>query len=538
MSDQPTFIHRLSDAEVAAFEAAAPDGPLSGVTFAIKDNIDLVGVPTTAADPRRTTPAAASATAVQRLLDAGAVPVGKTNMDQYATGLVGTRSPYGACHSVFSPEHVSGGSSSGSAVAVASGDAEVALATDTAGSGRVPAAFNGLVGLKPSKGLVPTTGTVPACASLDCVTVMTRTVARAREVFTVIAGPDAADPWSRAVPQRPTPARPVIAVPVGDLDLDPPHQVAWEASVARARSQWDVVELDIAAFLDAATLLYSGPWVAERRLAFGEALTDDPEVDPAVREIVAGAPDLSATDVFAAFHRLAALDASSRQAWQVADALLLPVTPTHPTLADVVADPIGVNTRLGRFTNMTNLLDLCAVAFPGPVRGDGLPFGAQLLAPAGGDLALLDLAAAWGGEQVDEAAAEDRVELVVAGAHLAGEPLNADLVARGGVFVRAARMAPDYRMYVVDGPLPRPGVTRLPAAQAGAPSALEVEVWSLPAAALSGFQATIAPPLGLGQVDLDDGTRLLGFLCSADGVDAVRDITTYGGWRAWRASVR
>lgn len=540
MSDQPTFIHRLSPSAFAAFADAAPDGPLSGVTVAIKDNIDLAGVPTTAADPRRTTPAAVSATAVQRLLDAGAVPVGKTNMDQYATGLVGTRSPFGACHSVFSPAHVSGGSSSGSAVAVAAGDADVALATDTAGSGRVPAAFNGLVGMKPSKGLVPTTGVVPACASLDCVTVMARSVASAGNVLDVIGGPDPADPWSRTIAQRETPARPVIAVPSGVLDLDPLHREAWAASIARARDLWEVVEVDVSAFLEAATLLYEGPWIAERRLAFGGAMTEgDPAVDPTVRAVVADAPEVTAVEVFAGFHRLASLDARTRPLWLDVDAVLLPVTPTHPTLDEVAADPVGVNARLGTFTNMTNLLDLCAIAVPGPPRGDGLPFGIQLLAPSGGDHLLLDLAGSWCGEPPRPAGQDDveRADLVVAGAHLSGEPLNADLVASGGVFVRAARMAPDYRMYVVDGPLPRPGVTRLTKSESGPPSDLAVEVWSLPTAALAGFHATIAPPLGLGQVDLADGTRVLGFLCTADGVDPDRDITEYGGWKAWRARI-
>jgi len=538
VSDQPAFVLRFSDEEVAAWAAHAPAGSLSGVTFAIKDNLDLAGVPTTAADPRRTTPASASATAVQRMLDAGAVPVGKTNLDQYATGLVGTRSPYGACHSVFSPDHVSGGSSSGSAVAVAAGECEVALATDTAGSGRVPAAFNGLVGLKPSRGLVSTSGLLPACRSLDCVTVLSRTVARARDVLDVIAGPDPTDAYSRVLTQRPTPDRPRVGVPVGDLGLDPVHEVAWVAARCRAGELFDVVEVDVTAFFEAATLLYSGPWLAERWLAFGAAMDDDPAVDPTVRAIVRGGAGLTAAAAFAGFHRLASLAAACAPTWDAVDALLLPVTPTHPTRAEVAADPVGVNAGLGRFTNMTNLLDLCAIAVPGSPRGDGLPFGVQLLAPAGGDRMLLDLGAAWCGEGSSGSTSEggspaDRIEVAVAGAHLAGQPLNADLVARGGELVRTTRTAADYRMYVVDGPLPRPGVTRVPGGPDG--PGIEVEVWSLPVDALAGFMLTVAPPLAIGRVVLADGEQVLGFTCSAHGVDASRDITAYGGWRAWLA---
>ncbi|WP_182376748.1 allophanate hydrolase [Nocardioides sp. WS12] len=514
-----TFISRLSAAQVAAFEGRP--GPLADLRFAIKDNIDLVGIPTTAGDPRRSAPAVASAFAVQRLIEAGAVPVGKTNLDQYATGLVGTRSPYGACSSVYSDEHISGGSSSGSAVAVASGEVDFALGTDTAGSGRVPAAFNGLIGVKPTRGLVSTTGVVPACRSLDCTTVLARSLPLARKVLDQIAVFDPADAYARRITPRAFGDRPRIGIPTNRLDLDPLHQEAWAQAIAETDG---AVGVDISPLLEAAALLYSGPWLAERWLAFGAALIDDPAVDPTVRTIVTKGRDLSAADAFAGFHRLAELARDAEPIWEQIDALLLPVTATHPTLAEVAADPIGVNTRLGQFTNMTNLLDLCAVAFPGPVRSDGLPFGVQLLAPAGCDNALLDLV-------------EHRVEqregtlVAVAGAHLTGQPLNADLVRRGGSLVTTTRTATDYRMYVVDGPLPRPGLTRTDGKPAG--EGIEVEVWRLPADALAGFMGTIAPPLAIGPVELADGSQVLGFVCTADGVDPDREITAYGGWRAW-----
>ncbi|MCZ4500206.1 MAG: Allophanate hydrolase [Marmoricola sp.] len=393
---QATWITELTPADQADRARQAPAGPLAGMRFAIKDNIDLAGVPTTAGDPRKTTPATASAYAVQRLLDAGAVPVGKTNLDQYATGLVGTRSPYGACHSVYSPLHVSGGSSSGSAVAVAEGIVDFALGTDTAGSGRVPAAFNGLVGIKPSKGLVSTTGVVPACRSLDCVTVFARDVATARRAYDVMVGFDAADPYARRPDPRPLPnGRPRIGVPDGPLGMEPEHEKAWQQALAHVEEIGAVVPVDVEPFLAAAALLYSGPWLAERWLAFGDALDDDPAVDPTVRQIVRGGRDLRAADAFADFHRLAALARACEPTWERIDALLLPVTPEHPTLAAVAADPVGVNSRLGRFTNMTNLLDLCAIAVPGPARADGLPFGVQLLAPAGYDDTLAALGASW-----------------------------------------------------------------------------------------------------------------------------------------------
>ena len=514
-------------------------GPLHGLTMALKDNIDLAGVPTTAGDPRTTEPAKDNAFVVEQLIAAGAVPLGKTNLDQYATGLVGTRSPYGACHSVYSAEHVSGGSSSGSAVAVASGQVDFALGTDTAGSGRVPAAFNRIVGIKPSRGIVSARGVVPACRSLDCVTVMARSVATARRVFEVMVAFDPDDAWSRRAsslarrrPDRAPGSAAVIGVPDAALDLHPRHERAWQETLDQAHRLGEVVKVDVRPLLEAAELLYSGPWLAERWLAFGDKLVDNPNVDPTVRAIVRKGATLTAAEAFAGFDQLATLARASEPLWTQLDALLLPVTPEHPTLAEVAADPIGVNSRLGRFTNMVNLLDLCAVAFPGPDRADGLPFGVQLLAPAGHDEVVLDLAALWCGDDARPvASADDEILLAVAGAHLSGQPLNDQLVRRSARLVGDARTASSYRMYLVDGP--RPGLTRTASDQGG--SGIEVEVWTLPAVELGGFLTTVEPPLAIGPVELSDGQRVLGFVCTADGADPAQDITSYGGWRAYLA---
>ena len=531
---RPIFTQPLTDAQLAAF-ADGPTGPLSGVTFAMKDNIDLAGLPTTGGCPllEQARPAVRSATVVQRLLDAGARPVGKTNMDQFATGLVGSRSPYGRCSSVFDSTRISGGSSSGSAVAVASGIVPLALGTDTAGSGRVPAAFNGLVGLKPTRGIVSTRGVMPACRSLDVVTTLTRTVAEAREALAVLAYDDG-DAWSRPVPgqlplQVAAQAR-VVAVPSTPLDLDPEHRVAWEAAVERLASVVPhVVRVDITAFLQAAKLLYEGPWVAERYAAFGHLLEPDgPHLDPVVRQIVLGGKDLLAADAFRGIDRLADLRRQTEPLWLDVDALMLPVTPGHPTHADLDANPFGVNARRGIYTNFVNLLDLAAIAVPAGNRPDGLPFGVQLIGPAFSDGPLLDLASRWCGEHVPDLALQGGwVEVAVVGAHLSGLPLNPQLQGLGGRLARRDRTAPVYRLVRLPGTeVPRPALLE------GGSGAFPVEVWDLPAQGVGELAAAVPAPLGLGRVTLSGGEQVVGFVCADDGATGGTDISAAGGWRA------
>ena len=555
----PEWIRRFTDtesADIIARELAAHPAPpasggaLSGVTFAAKDNIDVAGIPSSAAFPARAEqPAAASATAVRRLIQAGAIPAGKTNLDQFATGLVGTRSPYGACHAVGHPAHISGGSSSGSAVAVASGQVALALGTDTAGSGRVPAAFNGLVGLKPTRGLISTTGVLPACRSLDCVSIFTRSVHEARAAFNVLAAFDPTDPYARPLPpHRPhlatTPG--VIAIPAGPLDLDPEHREAWQAALEHAsRIAEYVVEIDIEPFLAAARLLYQGPWLAERWNAIapllGDAGLDHDGLDPTVRRVLTGADAISGAETFAGFDELARLARLTESTWNVADALLLPVTPGHPTLADVAADPVGVNSRLGTYTNFVNLLDLSAIAVPAGQRSDGLPFGVQLIAPAFADDRLLDLAAAWTGE----AAISDDVpprpgwtRLAVVGAHLSGLPLNVQLRELGASLFCRTRTAPNYRLHRLPGPQPaRPGLFPVGEGERGG-AALLVEIWELPQQALAALLETVPSPLGFGGVTLADGRDVLGFVANGSVPDGAQDVTEYGGWRAYSALPR
>jgi len=544
---QPVWTRLLSASRIGEFLAQAPsDGPLSDVLFGLKDNLSLAGEPTGAAFRPLASgpPAERSATAVQLLLSAGAVPVGKTNLDQFATGLVGARSPYGACHAVGHPAYVSGGSSSGSAVAVALGLVPLALGTDTAGSGRVPAAFNGLVGLKPTRGLVSSTGLLPACRSLDCVSTFTRTVGLARTALSVLAAPDSQDDYSRARPayQPLVAIEPrVLAVPDPSflLDLDPIHRAAWESALAHAHKvASQVVTFDPSSFLDAAALLYQGPWIAERWHAvapfLGEAGLDHPDLDPAVRAVLRGASGVSGPEVFAGLDRLAAVRRAGEGLWWRADAMLLPVTPGHPTVASLAADPVGVNARLGTYTNFVNLLDLCAIAVPAGSRPDGLPFGVQLIAPAFHDEVLLDLAAQWMGEEVDAPAVPaGSTLLAVAGAHLSGLPLNGQLLALGARLRYRTRTTPGYRLYrLPGGAVARPGLVRT---GDGPEAGIGVEVWQLDHRAVGALLDTVPAPLGFGRITLADGDSVLGFLAQGGVPDGAQDVSGYGGWREYVA---
>jgi allophanate hydrolase len=550
---------------LAEAQALGPrdDRPLWGIPFAVKDNIDVAGVPTTAACPAFAFTPERDATVVARLRAAGAIPVGKTNLDQFATGLVGVRSPHGAPRSVFDADFVSGGSSSGSAVAVASGQVPFSLGTDTAGSGRVPAAFNNLVGVKPSLGLIPTTGVLPACRTLDCVSVFATTVDDAARVRRLAEGPDAGDAFSRTGEQRALPAGGLRVGVLAGADReffgDIGAEAAYGAAVDRlAGLGHRAVAIDYRPFRETADSLYAGPWVAERLAAIEPFYREhSAAMDPTVHTILGWALAMSAADAFRGLYRLAELRRRAEAEWARMDVLLLPTTPTIYRVADVRAEPIRLNANLGIYTNFANLLDCCSVAVPAGFRANGLPAGVMLVAPAFHDDALIDLAdrlhrSGGFGPGVDrggvlapadavgmpDAAAAPRgaarLPIVVVGAHLSGEPLNGDLVARGGVLERACRTAPDYRLYALDGTAPaKPGLVRTPGFRG---PGIVVEVWSLPADAFGPFVAAIPAPLGIGKVTLDDGSEAPGFLCEAGGLAAAREITEFGGWRAFRAA--
>ena len=540
--DRPEVWITLRDRADVVAEASAvePSLPLAGLLFAVKDNIDVAGLPTTAAAPSYAYTPTEDATAVARLRAAGAIVVGKTNLDQFATGLVGTRSPFGAVRNAWDPTRISGGSSSGSATAVALGVVDFALGTDTAGSGRVPAALNHLVGVKPTKGLVPNTGVVPACRSQDCVTVFARSLGTARTVAELMAGPDGVDPLARTDqgatgPVLPTVPRIAVPLPSQLQGLAPGWGEAFGLAVDRFRALGhEVVEVDIAPLLDAAKLLYDGAFVAERYAAVGahiaanrDRIGDD--LDPTVAGIVLGGAAPTAAELFADQERLDALGAAGRAALDGTTALLTPTTTWHPTLDEVAADPIGANSRMGRYTNFANLLDMASLAVPAGFV-DGLPFGVMLTGPAFSDRRLAALAAAF---------AEPTVDLLVVGAHLRDQPLNGQLVVAGGTFVRDARTADDYRLYALDTVPPKPGLVRT----AGAPDAgsstgaggIAGEVWRLPAAGFATFVAALPAPMAIGTVTLADGTEVTGFTVEPYAVEGAEDITHHGGWRAYRS---
>jgi allophanate hydrolase len=548
---QPAWIALVAwdavKAALARLRSAPADLPLYGIPFAIKDNIDLAGTPTTAACPAYSYVPERSAFVVERLVAAGAIPIGKTNMDQFATGLTGTRTPHGACASVADPRYVAGGSSSGSAVVVADGTVPFALGTDTAGSGRVPAALNAIVGLKPSLGRLSTSGVVPACRSLDCVSLLTADVAGAARLLDVASGRDPRDPYSR-VPPPAAAGRPARGAAGARLAVPRPEQLtfcgdraaarAWERARERAIALgWELAEIDFEPFAEAASMLYGGPRVAERYASVGAFIAAHPrEIDPIVRRIVMAGRDFGAVEAYRDAQRLAELRRATHPVWESADAMLLPTAPTHYTAAEIAEEPIGRNALLGIYTNFVNLLDLCAVAVPAGTRADGLPFGVSLVAPAGAERALLALAGRWGNEQPAGPAADapvGTVALAVAGAHLTGEPLNGQLVALGARLVETTRTAATYRLFELPASEPaKPGLVGGGPASGGG---IEVEIWELATEAFGRFVAGVSWPLAIGTVALADGRRVKGFICEADAVAGAREITAHGGWRAYRA---
>jgi allophanate hydrolase len=530
--------------------------PLYGVPFAVKDIIDVAGWPTTAACPAYSYVATSDAPVVARLRAAGAIVVGKTNLDQFATGLVGTRSPHGAVANSFKPEYVSGGSSSGSASVVARGLVPFSLGSDTAGSGRVPAAFNNIVGLKPTRGWLSTSGVVPACRTLDCVSVFALTVEDAEHIASIAGGFDATDPYSRASPPDPTArfsSTPRFAVPAAlEFFGDEVAEAAFRAAMQRLRMlNVTLVEIDFTPFAELAALLYQGPWVAERYVTMERLLDTDPAaINSVVRQIASGAARFSAADAFKAEYRRAELARAIERTLSGVDALVVPTTPTIYTIAAVQSDPLTLNSRLGTYTNFTNLADLAALALPADFRADGLPAGITLIAPAGRDHALAAFGKRWQGSvglplgATERAAAETlgdettvvdtlpTLRIAVVGAHLTGLPLNHQLTARGARFVQRCRTAPCYRLFALPNTTPpKPGLARHEQGQA-----IEVELWDLPEAAVGSFVAEIAAPLGLGTLELEDGRRVKGFICEPYALEGARDITEYGGWRAFLAA--
>jgi allophanate hydrolase len=529
--------------------------PLWGVPFAVKDNIEVAGLPLTCACPAFAYQPAQSAPAVDKLLAAGAICIGKTNLDQFATGLVGVRTPYPIPRNAIDPSLVPGGSSSGSAVAVACGIVCFALGTDTAGSGRVPAGLNNVVGLKPSVGSVSTRGVVPACRTLDCISVFAGTVDDSWRVFEIMAGFDPADPYSR--PYRPG----VLSLPPPKLVLGVPKSTdlkffgddAAAAAFAKAveillRMGASLREIAMEPFYETAALLYEGAWVAERRAALRSFMEQHADaLVPVTRRIVDGAARFSAADAFDAIYRLAGMRRAIEPIWQDIAALVVPTSPHAPTLADLEADPIRPNSELGTYTNFVNLLDLAALSVPGPWRADSRAAGITLIGPCGSDGRLASIGRAFhalsGGTigatgqplpplaPIASACPDGMIEIAVVGAHLSGMPLNAELLDGGGVFLRAVETEPVYRLYALPGgAVPKPALVRV----AGDGVAIETEVWALPVEAFARFAAKIPPPLGIGTLRLADGSAPKGFLGEAVAMAHAEDISSFGGWRAYR----
>jgi allophanate hydrolase len=527
------WISRRPDAKVAA-ELNRSRGPLAGVRLAVKDNVDAAGLPTTAACPEFGYEPQRDAAVVAALRAAGAVVVGKTNLDQFATGLVGTRSPHGAVPDSRRPEYISGGSSSGSAVAVATGEADIAIGTDTAGSGRVPAGLQGIVGIKPTLGVISTDGVVPACESYDCVTIFAADVELANRAMAVMASGAGDRLWPNDV-RLAAPPNPVVAVPNELPGLDREWSAAFDAAGARLTDAGArIVTVDIAPFLAAAKLLYDGALVSERYAAVGEFIDAhrDAALDPTVRRIISAARDIPAHRLVRDRREVERLRAVAMAALDGVDALVVPTAPMHPRIEEVAADPVGVNSRMGTYTNFCNLFDLCGVAVPAGTAGEA-QFGITVLARAFEDAVALDIAALASNDQapadVWPLAAADSVELVVFGAHLKGGPLVHQLTDLGARWTGEVTTAPRYRMSVLPTTPAKPAITRVPDGAAGA--ALLGHRWLLSPAALGRFLAALPVPMQLGKVEFDDGTWRTAFGC--DGAAATgADISAYGSWPA------
>ena len=558
--DDPGMFLHLFDEDALRIAAEAlgpfdPEKPLWGIPFAIKDNIDAAGAPTTAACPAFTYTADADAFVVAHLRAAGALLIGKTNLDQFATGLVGMRSPYQPPKNALDPAIVPGGSSSGSAVAVAHGLVSFSLGTDTAGSGRVPAALNNIVGLKPTLGALSASGMVPACRTLDTISIFALTVDDAYRAFRVAAVYDAADAYCRPVPAPPlTAVPPKFRVGIPNAETieflgDRAQEASFRETIGILASMGaELVELDFKPFYAVAEMLYDGAWVAERFTVVETLMRDRPEaLHPVTRQIVSAAESLSAADAFRGIYRLEELKRKAEPLLGAVDLLCVPTIPTFFTVADLEADPITPNSQFGTYTNFVNLLDLCGIAVPVAPRSDKRPGGVTLLAAAGRDGALAALAAQL--EQTGErrlgatdwpvpalpetgaAATDTEIEIAVCGAHMSGLPLNGQLTDLGGRFLRRAETAPDYRFYALAGGPPfRPGLVKRPDA-AGA--SIELEIWALPSAAFGRFLQGIPAPLAIGTIHLNDGVSVKGFLCESAGTAGAEDITALKGWRAF-----
>jgi allophanate hydrolase len=554
--DKAVFISRPADddviAQAAALRLADIDAlPLFGIPFVVKDNIDVAGMRTTAACPEFAFAPEADATVVARLRAAGAIVLGKANLDQFATGLNGTRSPYGAPRSVFDADYISGGSSSGSAVSVGAGLAVFSLGTDTAGSGRVPAGINNVIGLKPSIGRIPATGVLPACQSLDCVSIFANCAADALAVLRVAEGFCPTDAYSRPVRNMALPGKPragVLAPAAREFFGNAETAALYAAALAQAAALgWELVEIDYAPFREIAAMLYGSSFAAERVTAIKPFFENKPDaIEPAVRRILEGAAKYSAAELFADMHRLASLKILAGAEMAKTDILLLPTAPTSFTVAEMLADPLGANAKLGLYTNFVNFMDLSAIALPAGFGASGRPAGVTLIGPVFADAALAALAdalhqalGAGAGRsktppQTRLAPPAPEVTIVVAGAHLSGMVLNHELLNLGARLVAATTTAPDYRLFALATTPPKPGLAQAPGFTG---AGIAVEMWSLTAENFGRFVAALPAPMGIGKVTLADGSVHPGFLCEAYALEGAQDITAYGGWRAFRAAM-